>query len=415
MCVEMTTRAAVLTGLLARLDHHQLQPPWPRRGVRSDCRRVPSDDEAIPAWLASEFSEEQLEASGVVTRSCEGRFSFTRPLGPPGGVVVALREKEGEPPFEILTPTGGLVDGEIALLSTLRDYRTAKWLGNTGGRLFICNGTCEVAVLWSAHLPAATSAGLEELSGRRFRELAGELGWRKSKPPVRNNGAPKPVHLTLVGWHPATLSRKESNEARAVAELLARVERCLGVDMSCCDVWQPTGAEIEDIRFCLQRRDTGAARKSLLASAENSSFFVSAYRVRDFRPGQGPAGLAEVLAELEYSQNQGEDTPLAAHRRRQAQAAYERFVEEDLVGPLREKAIDSDDPLGANLGIVAAEVFRAVHLEAPAVRRIVHDLVHDSLFQNDRNQQDLKPAMDLLREHGKQVSSVIQLIREMRR
>lgn len=327
-----------------------------------DVRFTPShpfrdvnDGEDLVARLEAEFTQEQLEASGVMRRGADGQLTWARPLGPPGSVVAALREGEGQGPFGLVTPSGGLVGHDVPVLSTLRDHRTGKWLPKTDGRLFVCASTEQIPVFRSVYLQATTSAGLMDLNGAQLQELSQRLGWNEPSTSENMASATGPVNLTLVNWHPETLSAEQCVEIRQVAQFLARVERCLHIDMSRCVVWSPTEIEID------------------------------------------------------RCEEQFDGSPSSENCRRRAQAAYEDRVEADLLGPLEEHVAESGDPWEMNLGMLTAESLRLLHRQVPLLRQIVAKLVRDPSSQRDQ-----KGVMEQLKDRERQIASVTRLVKVLR-
>lgn len=410
MCNNQAVRSTILDRLTERW--RRVRPPGPFGGFdrQTDCRRTSEDVEEIAAWLGAEFSEEQLEASGIVKRAADGQWKLASSLGRPGGVVVPLREKEGESPFEILTPTGTLVGRDVPVVSTLRDYRTSKWLVKADRRLFVCASTEQIPVFWSVFLPATTSAGLMDLNGTQLQELSQKLGWGEplaSKNTTREMG---PVNLTLVNWQVESLSTVQCAEIRPVAQFLARAERCLDIDMSRCAVWSPAERELEDIRFCLERKDLDRATEALLSSADTSSYFLSAHEDPDFQPRRQPEDVVEALAEIERCQQQFDGGPASEKLLSQAQATYEDFIESDLVGPFVDEFVQSGDPLKANLGMVTAESLRLLHRQAPFVRQNISKLVRAPSSPSDQ-----KDVSEQLKQWERQITNFTRLAKELRR
>ena len=409
MCNNQAIRSTILERLLSQCRRVRPPGPYRRLEVQIDCGRTSGDGENILARLGAEFNEEQLEASGVATRGADGRLTLVRPLARPGSILGPLREGEGDAPFEILTPSGP-VGREVPVLSTLRDYRTGKWLPKTNRRMLVCASTAQIPAFRSVLLPATTSTGLTALSGDELRELSQRLRWSEPSTPENTASATGPVDLTLVNWHPETLSAEQCMEIRQVAQDLALVERRLHIDMSRCSVWTPSESEVRDIRFCLERADLNAATEAILASADNSSHFVSAYEDPVFQPRREPESVAEALHEIERCERQCDGSPAGEHRRRRAIAICEQRVEEELVGPLEEHVAESEDPLAMNLGMLVAESLRLIYRQAPIRRQCVSKLVQDPSSQSNQ-----KIVMEQLKDQERQIASVARLVKELKR
>jgi hypothetical protein len=101
MCNNQALRSTILERLLSQYRRVRPRGPFRRLGGRIDCRRTSGDGEDVVARLGAEFTEEQLEASGVVKRGADGVLTLARFLERPGSVLVPLREEEGRPPRQL--------------------------------------------------------------------------------------------------------------------------------------------------------------------------------------------------------------------------------------------------------------------------------------------------------------------------
>ena len=74
MCNNQAVRSTILDRLVAPLRPVRPPDPFRRVGGQGDCRRAPDDGEDVVARLEAEFTEEQLEASGVMRRGADGQL-----------------------------------------------------------------------------------------------------------------------------------------------------------------------------------------------------------------------------------------------------------------------------------------------------------------------------------------------------
>lgn len=377
--------------------------------VRTGCRNVPEEWEAIVAYLLDTFGEECLESSGIANRDEDGRWTLA-PALEPGGVLVALRRSPDEPVFEILTPSGGLVGEEPAITAALQDHRSINAIPRADHLLLACVSTDQIPPFSAQFLPATTLSGLLDLNHQELREVWRQLGRGILGPGQHTEPAAYPVSLVLADWDVRGMRAGQSSEVRRVARFLANAERCLHIDMSNCGVWVPDKDELDRYRFCRNVRDLNASREALLQSIDNSTYAISAFAAPGFVPRRKPGNVIEAYADLEQCIEVDENRPVTTKRRQEAWEVYEGFVEADLIQPLQQQALESCDPMTRTLGMVTADASRLLHLQAPYLERDLLKLVKGLLSPEDQ-QRVLKQVS----QHDRAVANLIRLVELQRR
>jgi hypothetical protein len=133
---------------------------------------------------------------------------------------------------------------------------------------------------------------------------------------------------------------------------------------------------------------------------------VSAYGDPDFEPRREPADILEALSDIERLARQSDDGRLGEERRRRVIAIHEERVEADLVGPLEEHVLESEDPWEVNLGMLVAETLRLLHRQAPSLRQSVSKLARDPSSQSDQ-----KSVMQQLKDRERLIANVTRVIK----
>ena len=141
------------------------------------------------------------------------------------------------------------------------------------------------------------------------------------------------------------------------------IGRYLGVDTSSIAAWRPTPDELARIRFCLDLGHVSAAAEAL--HRRNDSIFV--LNVAPGQRGRVNAGAADyglLVSQLEaFARVDHESFDAIAFQA--ACRRLEEVVECDLVGPLLERAMETNDPLVRNLLVTSGSLAKWLHCHAP--------------------------------------------------
>jgi len=212
-----------------------------------------------------------------------------------------------------------------------------------------------------------------------------------------------PVRLILVGWDPRRCQVRQYPQVREAAQFLADAEKSLRLE-SHSAVWLPSAEELRRYQLCRNVGDLNASREALVESIDASSYAVSAYVTPGFAPRRKPESIIEARAELERCIHGIANRPVTAERCQQAEETFAHFVEEYLVQPLHQQALENSDPMQRNLGVLVAEACRALHLQSPYLERDLLELAKGSLSPEDQ-QRVLKQA----RQRDREIAYFIRL------
>jgi hypothetical protein len=407
---EPSGKAAGSTGRMEVLDRFlcQCRPlgfgrDCDGRPIDTHCHTVPAEREGIVCALTEAFGEDRLAASGIVERGEEGQWRLSPPLTP-GAVLLPLREASDELPYEVLTPTGGLVGSDLPIVAVLQDHWIRSFIDNMGRRLLVCPSTAQIPPLMAHGLPATILDGLLDQSARDLRQMGRTLGWPEPSPHSPDRGTHEPLRLVLVDWDPVAARAMKSPQILRAARFLADTERHLKIGVSCCGVWVPDQAQLERYRFCRRVRDVEAAREALLQSMDYSTYAVSAYAEKGGCVRRKPQSFIEAYANLERRIEEADIGAARPDRLQEAEETFARFVESDLVRPLTNEYLQSDDPLTRNVGLAAAVTSRLLHRQAPYLAKDVLDLAQGRLPLENQ-----KRVVQQLKQRARDVGSLIQL------
>lgn len=370
--------------------------------IAGDCRFPSRRTTDLLQRLAQDFGGKRVEAAGLGKLVGE-RWVSSRFLKRQDNVLVALRDSPRRAPFEVLAPSGGLVGGQLPLTAVLRDYRTRKWLSKKSPQLFVCGLTRQMPVMWALGVPATPMNGLLQLNASQLRGLAKTLGWDDGSSSLGTG----PIRLVLVNCKRLMVGTNESPKIRQLSQFLATVDESLGIDMSRAGVWTPAEHELAKIQFCFEREDLGAAREAVLESLDLSTYSVIAYLDPAFDPRRKPENYVEALADLGQVPARFE-TFLDEEHQRRTRAAYEDFIDRELVDPVLVQAAKSGDPLRRNLWITAAESFRLIHQQTPSLHRDMAALAEQPLAGDYQEK-----VFDQLKRREQQVANVVHLVKAL--
>ena len=338
--------------------------------------------------------------------------------------IVGLRESSDAHPFALMTSAGLLAGDGLPAIAIRRDYRSQHSDRERGHRLFISFSMQDVVLLRALGIPVAPSLGLSEANGDDLQQLlssceindsqhasaagiasqpAGNatvssapnphqsdrptLGQNRAEPFKMSGpdnqpdglecggarpelelefGADNSLELVLVAWSPALLDLELPEGFTAVAARFLDLGRYRGIDIANIAAWRPTREELTRIRFCLDLGEVSAAADALRSSAIESLFALNIAPGKRGRVVIGAADYVQLVSQLEALVRADHDSfdPLALKEMR---LRLDAVVECDLVGPLIEKAMATDDPLDRNLMITGGGLARWLHRQAPFI------------------------------------------------
>jgi hypothetical protein len=209
--------------------------------------------------------------------------------------------------------------------------------------------------------PAVLGTGLSELDLSQLNELAEVFRWKQPDAPFDRT-----PRLVLLNFSLSGLASDPPDGLFPAACHLARAERFLSWDLQETCVWQPNEDELEGIRFAVGLGDRRGARRLAHASLVQSAHTVTAYgdpSVRLAQPATDYLRAVQNFREVlrRHREGNASETQVAKSR-----DVLRQTLDEDLVDPLMEDALNERGPLRSNLRVLAAEICRQAHIQAAA-------------------------------------------------
>lgn len=154
-----------------------IEPPPGPPSLPADYRferRLVEFPTAALAQLGAQFLEAQQLTAGIAARDAAGELIPAPALRRPPVELVALRERDGEPPVDLLTPAGCL-SGAPAALTMLRDVRLRGRIRESHGYLYLALAWDDLSWLEIFGLGAVYCPGADQLTVQLLRSLRGTL------------------------------------------------------------------------------------------------------------------------------------------------------------------------------------------------------------------------------------------------
>ena len=202
------------------------------------------------------------------------------------------------------------------------------------------------------------------------------------------------VELAILGWQVSTMSIEEPVELASLISHLRDAEQYLGIDVGdSVSVWQPKASSMRLIEKRLEYGVTSGAASAVLESYVEEGWDL--HRYGDVTRRQ-PTNFAEAVAHLRkvFRQEAGGGGP---HEERVAKAMawFEQFLDSDVVTPMLQEAVATNDPIRKSNLLLAAELGRMLHRETAIVD---HRLQLAATLALERNQapEEVTNAKSLL-------------------
>ncbi|WP_437191592.1 hypothetical protein [Planctomicrobium sp. SH527] len=379
--------------------------------VDKDVYACPANPGAVARALSERFSAEDLVESGVFTVE-EREVASLAPTLIGAGSFIVLRDARSGTPYELLTRTGCLGVGALPLFEILHDGCTQRLLKSGTGDLVVAFDLEAVIMLRACGLPATLAIGLEAMpldDVSRFCQSFGlecsgidqEEEWRdengnqsedhpgdrirhrmrnpedKANADLMNGTSPSvdfheeissgqmEPQLVLLGWMPLELADSVPLSLKAVVDRLHDLQRFLGVDLYGIRFWEMDGEPLERLRFIAANQNPQIFKKALQDAvvdvANNIAHFGKEKPVRMGPPNDFVSALIRLR---EYSASQGGMPFVDPSQRNKAWGDVVRFLDQQVINPLRESALADDDPLKRNLLLLLAELSGSFHLRS---------------------------------------------------
>ncbi len=382
--------------------------------AEEDVWECPPDPDEIISVLAAEFSTEDLIESRIAVAEEDGRIVLA-PALTGGASFVVLRDADSGHAYELLTDAGCPSADALPVFEILRDARTQQLLEQGSGELVVACDVENVALLRACGLPATLATGLDELpleQAERFSESFESAAFRRGRlmsqegiredlenpleghpedplsRMMRNmvngeeasaeqpatcddsgsvNSSTEPVESQLVflGWTPSELSSAAPPPLSAVVDHLRQLERFLDVCLDDIGLWEADEETIERLRFIAERRSAAIFKQALLDAAENIDACIGQFGEAQL-PAIGPPNdyTTALIRFQESSSAEDRSGWLDQNQTSKAWRDVQRLLCQQVVGPLRELALATLDPVQRNLLMGFAELSHVFHLQS---------------------------------------------------
>ncbi len=411
----------ILAKFLEQCTPEARQGAWLSLATDPDIYRGPDYPIATIARLHEHFTEAELLATGVARADHDGAGLLPAPSwSNPGSLLVALRRRPGEAPFDILSD-GGSFSGNPALLSSLRDSNTISAIEEEDGFLLVAGAINDLFVLRSAGLPVTLASGilpldrakLDSLIRARVLRRCGEHALHSTdemrqarshehsdrvQNADRADANAELPQLNFVAWSPGELSLEEPPFLAQIRAELGAVGEHLRIDVSEIFEWTPTIKEFNSLRFCLEFGESERACQILKRSIDSNSAELTdglgAVQASD------PPDFENAFSNLQHSVMAFRVDK--SHTRLQtALDEYISTVERELLEPLRLQGLAYRSPLRRNLYVVAAEICRQLHHRSHWAKTAEELLGHKSKPRDGDPESFLRAAGALARLAGR--------------
>lgn len=147
--------------------------------------------------------------------------------------------------------------------------------------------------------------------------------------------------LVFVAWSPAALDGERPAGFAAVTRHFRELEDYMGLDRSDIQLWQPTAASLDRIRFFAHREEVAAVREALLDSLYEDTWLLESAdpeteTIDTSAPHDLPAAYWALREALRGDRRDGSTQAV-----RQAAERLQRLLQTELIGPMMTEAANS--------------------------------------------------------------------------
>lgn len=322
----------------------------PIGGVVTDFYVTPSDPMALRKQLSEAFDEAGLKAAGLLRKTSEPGWVWAYPFEDYLGgsqILFALRAANGQPAFDIATERGCLSFRNLPVLAVLDHFGMQP--GQNQHYLFVTATLADAAFFWRIGLAAICGAGLAHLQQPWIDRFCKKLIFHKGYPPTGclNRNAPQ---LVLVQWSPSQMDWKSPPVIEAIAAHFQELMEHLSIGLGSICLWRPTKEKRQTFRVCVRYAGAAELRELVIESVE----WCPTHLDDSARPSpkREPQNFSEAndawRKSLREGNNQYEQEKFWSRRTEK--------LESDVLGPLRQHAENSPDPVERGLTMVLAEL-----------------------------------------------------------
>lgn len=381
-----------------------------------DVWECTADPSIVAVSLAENFSREELIDSGVVEPGVDGSVTLNSSLVE--NPFIILRSPVTGDPLDLMTDGGCLIHNTLPVFAVLEDARTQQFLSGDldPPQLLVAFDIEDVVLLRSCGIAACVAAGLEnsslseldrfcqvfgvERKNRRLpseqfaipSEYGNQQEYSNGDPVLRfqqaasNSGEPNApvdvcepdlhehsdqrfrgvVSLILVSWMPANLCLAVSTQFKPVLDHLRDLEKYMDVDINEILSWEPSEHEIERLQFIAEDRSPEIFQDAMRGATEDAE----AVGLYDARMNRGferkdPDDLVSALRKLRDGtspRNGFAMRPLSPDREPVARENVLKCLEENVIDPIRQSALEHQDPVERTRLLGIADLSNQLHL-----------------------------------------------------
>ncbi len=380
--------------------------------VDEDVFECETDPAEIVNLLTGEFAIADLMESGIVVARDEGVFSLSPALTE--GCFVVMRDAVTHEPYDLLTVIGCLSATALPVFEIMRDGHTQQLIEQGNGDLVVAFDLKQVIMLRACGIPATLGVGLDNLPLEQVNEFSdlfcqasfpsggktpSEIGEGRGHQaecnvddPIRSmmrkmhndnpasmeqaaspadsstetlSAEPFRAQLAFLGWNPAELSNVVPPQLKAVVDYFQQLHRFMNVDLYDMGLWEVTEETIAKLEFIAARKSAAIFKRALLETAENINadvmFFGKEKPATLARPNDYPAAVNR-LSEISSSE-EGSRLP-GPNQKNEAWRDVQRLLSQQVVGPVRELALATSNPVERNLLTGFAELSNVFHMQS---------------------------------------------------
>ncbi len=387
-------RKRVYDTLFLQTGPFTFDPPWEFLKADEYCRGPITDETGCLEVLQKEHSREHLLEAGVVEEDPHDpqELKLDARLVGSSGPLVFLRV-DAASRYDVVTAEGTCLSGARPLFAMARDsYSGRRMRGIESNRVMGVTTMWEVAWLRAIGMQAAPMtdlANLNDVALIRLMELvaATPRGCLTREPVFLKTDLfedhttnymgenPHPVIcLQLTASAPGRTDEMQTRKLVKVIENLNNASRYLRIEWNNISVWWPDDRQVEELEY----RSGMRSAKLLLEIFGNPQAVYSLQECQGASEPPAPAGPAELLEQkrqLMRSEPRWDDAPgECLQRRQEAVQEYQGLIDQHLVQPLINEALQHHDPITRQLEVQLAEKTRQLHMLSPVVQELVEQI-----------------------------------------
>lgn len=186
------------------------------------------------------------------------------------------------------------------------------------------------------------------------------------------------AQLVFLGWTPWELSNAVPLKLKAVVDFLQQLQRFMDVQLHDIGLWEIDEETLERLRFIKARRSTAIFKQALLDAAEDiGAGLVHFGKEKPLAIGP-PNDYATALARLHEATSAGGRTGLPGpDQKKEAWRDVQRLLNQQVVGPVRELALASNNPVERNLLMGFAELSNVFHMQTVVIGEQLNGRIAD--------------------------------------